>query len=287
MQRYGGNTSCVVLEVAGEAPIILDLGTGLRHFGRAHGERVPFEGTALVSHLHWDHIQGLPFFGPVLTQDSRLEVFAPATEHAGRELHAHDAVRTFLAPPYFPVGLDSLRGEVTVRSTPGGAFWVGSAKVTTAEVPHCGRTLGYRIDVGSLSVAYVPDHQEPELGATWVDPAVLELVAGADLLIHDAQFDDAALAAKPDWGHCTANYAVHVAAQAEVRNLALFHHDPGHGDLLVDRLAAEARVLASRLGVPEVWAASEGLTVALTAGPTVGLTATPTTSEASRILVDR
>lgn len=265
MQRYGGNTACVVLERPGAAPIILDMGTGLRFYGRTHDNTVPFEGTALVSHLHWDHIQGLPFFSPVLAEGARLDIVAPATECDGGTVDAASAVHTFLAPPFFPVSLDTLRGDITIRSTPDGPFDVGDARITSAEVPHCGRTLGYRIDVAGVSIGYVPDHQQPGPDAVTVAPAVLELVRGVDLLIHDAQFDAADFAAKSDWGHCTVEYAVQVAAQAGARRLALFHHDPSHDDAAIDALTAAARLLGDELGVEEVFAAAEGLTVSMDA----------------------
>lgn len=287
LQRYGGNTACVVIEQPGEAPIICDMGTGMRFYGRTHDPAEPFVGTALVSHLHWDHIQGLPFFGPVLNAGSRLEIFAPATEHNGCAMEADEAVRSFLAPPFFPVSLDTLHGDVTVRSTPAGAFSVGSATITSAEVPHCGRTLGYRIEAGGVAVAYVPDHQQPGPDATDVDPAVLELVADVDLLIHDAQFDAADFAAKSSWGHCTVEYAVQVAAQAGAKRLALFHHDPSHDDDTIDALANAARLLADELGLGEVVPAYEGLTISLEAVEPIDMTETAGASVgASAVLVD-
>ncbi len=286
LQRYGGNTACVVLERPGVAPIILDMGTGLRFFGRTHDQAVPFEGTALVSHLHWDHVQGLPFFSPVLADGARLEIFAPATECDGGAIDADVAVRTFLAPPFFPVSLDALRGDITVRSTPDDPFSVGDARITSAEVPHCGRTLGYRIDVAGVSIGYVPDHQQPGPDATEVAPAVLELVRGVDLLIHDAQFDAADFAAKSDWGHCTVEYAVRVAAQAGARRLALFHHDPSHGDDAIDALTAAARLLGDELGVEEVFAAAEGLTIAFEA-PQPAEAQRPADAAAAAVLIDR
>ena len=286
VQRYGGNTSCVVLERPGVAPIILDLGTGLRFFGRTHDHTTPFEGTALVSHLHWDHVQGLPFFSPVLAEGARLEIVAPATDHEGGGLDADSAIRTFLGPPFFPVSLDALRGDITVRSTPEGPFSVGDARVTSAEVPHCGRTLGYRIDVAGMSIGYVPDHQQPGPDATEVAPGVLELVRDVDLLIHDAQFDAADFAAKSDWGHCTVEYAVHVAAQAGARRLALFHHDPSHDDESIDALTAAARLLGNELGVEETFAAAEGLTVAMEAPKPVEPAPRPVDAAAPTLLID-
>ena len=262
-RRYGGNTSCVVVTHPGMDPVVFDLGTGLRYFGNdlANGGLAPgesFRGTALVSHLHWDHVQGVPFFKPWLCAGSRLDVFGPPQEEGSLE----DAVRSFIKPPYFPVTIDELPGEVTITEA-AEVFMVGPAEVRSAPVPHIGPTLGFRVSVGGTSVAFVPDHQQPGAGSTEVDPAVLELCAGADLLIHDAQFTNDEFTTKSDWGHCTVEYAVEVAAQAGVRRLALFHHDPSHSDTDVDELLAGAREYAAGR-VEEVIAASEGLTVALT-----------------------
>jgi len=265
-RRYGGNTSCVVVTHPGMDPVVFDLGTGLRYFGHdlAGGGLAPgesFQGTALVSHLHWDHVQGVPFFKPWLCEGSRLDVYGPAQEDGSLE----DAVRSFIRPPYFPVTIDDLPGQVTITEAPE-VFTLGPAEVRTAPVPHIGPTLGFRLTVGGTSVAFVPDHQQPGPGSTYVDPVVLELCAGADLLIHDAQFDNDEFLTKADWGHCTVEYAVEVAAQAGVRRLALFHHDPSHGDGRVDELLAAARDCAGDR-VEEVIAASEGLTVALSPAP--------------------
>ncbi|MEZ5374303.1 MAG: MBL fold metallo-hydrolase [Microthrixaceae bacterium] len=160
--------------------------------------------------------------------------------------------------------------------------------MTSAEVPHCGRTLGYRIEAGGVSVAYVPDHQQPGPDATEVAPAVLELARGVDLLIHDAQFDAADFAAKSDWGHCTVEYAVQVAAQAGARRLALFHHDPSHDDDTIDALADAAVLLADDLGLGEVFASFEGMTVALDPDP-IDMTepAAAAGSATASVLIDR
>jgi phosphoribosyl 1,2-cyclic phosphodiesterase len=257
VQRYGGNTACVVLERAGHEPIIFDLGTGLRFFGVHRAHDAPFRASALVSHLHWDHVQGIPFFAPLLTVGARLDLYAPAQEHLSLE----EAVRSFVAPPYFPVGIDQLPCEVVFHEVEPGPFELDGAKVTAAHVPHVGPTLGYRVEVDGVSVAYVSDHQQPGPGATHVDPAVLELCEGADLLIHDAQFDDLEFTMRSDWGHCTVDYAVEVAAQAGVRTLALFHHDPSHSDHHIDALLDGARGQAASRGIVEVIAAHEGLTV--------------------------
>lgn len=258
-QRYGGNTACVVVERAGREPIILDLGTGLRFFGleRAHSD--PFKASALVSHLHWDHVQGVPFFAPLLSEGARLDLYGPAQG----ETSLSETVRSFLSPPYFPVDIDRLPCEIEFHELEDGEFEIDGASVRSAEVPHIGPTLGFRIECGDTSLAYVSDHQQPAVGSDHVSEAVLELAEDVDLLIHDAQYDDLEFSMRHDWGHCTVDYAVEVAAQAGAKTLALFHHDPSHHDSHIDELLASASRNARSLGVPEVIAAHEGLTVSL------------------------
>lgn len=265
LSRYGGNTSCVVIESDRHDPVVLDLGTGLRHFGLNRPFDEPFRGTALVTHLHWDHVQGIPFFSPLLTPDAHLDVLAPPQDGLGLE----EAVRSFINPPYFPIGVDDLPGKIEFHETGPGIVDLEGFTVRSAWVPHIGPTLGYRVESGGVSVAYVSDHQQPGLGSTEVDPEVLALCEGADVLIHDAQFDDLEFSMRSDWGHCTVDYAVEVAAQAGVRTLVLFHHDPSHTDVRVDELLAHAGSLGAELGVEQVVAASEGLTLSVRPAPSV------------------
>lgn len=262
-RRYGGNTACVVLEHPGSAPVILDLGTGLRNLGEqwAAGDNPPFVGHALVTHLHWDHVQGLPFFEPLLVEGSRLHVWGPAIDGVGLR-QAFDA---FMRPPYFPVGVDDLPATIDFADLAEGTSKAGDADVTAVSVPHIGTTFGYRVRFGDgPTVVYLPDHQQPLDGSMDVDPAVVELCRDADVLIHDAQFTDEEFAVKAHWGHCTVDYAVNVAAKSGVRRLVLFHHDPSHGDAMLDRLVAEARALPAAAGLDEVLSAHEGLTISLT-----------------------
>ena len=259
-QRYGGNTACVVLEVAGEEPIVLDLGTGLRYWGEAIGSTSePFSGHALVTHLHWDHVQGLPFFMPINRRGSRLEIHGPP--HDGISIGA--AFAKFMRPPYFPIHCEDLTGEVHFTDVLDERFCIGNASILTRAVPHVGTTNGYRIDWGGASVAYVSDHQQPVGDDSRVASEVLELCRDVDLLIHDAQYTPDEFAERSTWGHCTVRYAVEVARQSGAKCLALFHHDPAHEDDEVDLLAAEAKEWAAELGVPEVFAASEGMRVVL------------------------
>ena len=259
-RRYGGNTSCVVLDVPGGEPIIFDLGTGLRFYGV--DERCgsgPFRATALVSHLHWDHVQGLPFFAPLHCTDTRLDVYGPSEEGSTLE----QSFDVFMTPPFFPICYREWAGRVSLNDVPEGSFDVGPARVTARSVPHVGRTFGYRVDWNGLSVGYISDHQQPIDDPTRVDSQVLALADGVDLLIHDAQFTAEEFAERPHWGHCTVDYAIEVAHQAGVGELVLFHHDPAHDDDHVDRLLAEARDRSVGLDVDHVSAAVEGRTISL------------------------
>lgn len=259
--RYGGNTSCVVIEEHGHDPIVLDLGTGLRAWGDVLPSDDIFRAHALVTHVHWDHIQGLPFFAPVLQPGASLDVYGPPPElDSTRTLG--DCFEQFVCPPLFPVRIADLPGDITFHTVRDTELVVGDAKVKVRDVPHTSLTNGYRVELGGASVVYISDHQMPLDESLEVTDDVLELCAGADLLIHDAQYTPEEFATKRNWGHCTVEFAVHVAAEAGVRRLALFHHDPTHDDAFLDGLVEQARSMAGRR-VDEVLAASEGLTIVL------------------------
>ncbi|MGH9019387.1 MAG: MBL fold metallo-hydrolase, partial [Acidimicrobiales bacterium] len=256
--RYGGNTSCVAVAVGDEPPIVLDLGTGLRPLGRELESTGagPIEMTALLTHLHWDHIIGLPFCTPLLKAGTRMTIFGPPQDQGT----LHDVIDRVVIPPFFPVQVKELHGSIEFHEVVEEAFAVGSAKIRVRRVPHVGTTLGYRIEADGASVAYVSDHQVPG-DRRGVDDGVLELCDGADLVIHDAQYDEAEFAAKSTWGHSTVTYAVHVAAEAGARRLALFHHDPDHTDDILDRFAVQAGAAPGASRLESVVTAAEGMTI--------------------------
>jgi ribonuclease BN (tRNA processing enzyme) len=260
--RYGGNTSCVLVDM-GDEPVIFDLGTGLRQLGHDLANhprwgRRPLRATVLLTHLHYDHLLGLPFFGPIHAPEARLDVFGPdSVEGPLTEVMAL-AVR----PPYFPVHLADFPGEFRLHPTGDHDFAVGPARVRARFIAHRGHTLGYRLEAGDHAVAYLPDHQAP-LDRVTVPAGVRELGAGVDVLIHDAQYSEAEFDQKKDWGHSTVAYAVRVAAEVGAKQLVLFHHDPHHDDDTIDGLLAVARGRPEADQLTGICAASEGLSIEL------------------------
>lgn len=256
---FGGNTSCVSVEVPDHDPILLDLGTGLRYFGQEYPADVPFRGTCLLSHLHWDHIQGLPFFGPLLRPGAHMDVIAPRQER-GRPVA--EVFGEAIRPPLFPVHVTTLPGTMDFQEVDDTELAVGEVKVMTRLIPHIGNTCGYRLTFEGVSVAYLSDHQMPTDGSFRAGEGALALCQGADLVIHDAQYTPEEFERKRDWGHCTVDYAVWLAAESGAGRLALFHHDPSHDDPMLESLEAHARACGERLGI-DVFAAREGLAVEL------------------------
>ena len=262
-KTFGGNTSCVAIDTGEEAPLILDAGTGLRALGaflrpKNSKKNPPLHARLLLTHLHYDHLLGLPFFSPLEDPGSLVEVYGP--QQGDAEFAA--VIDSAVTPPFFPVQMKEFRGEVRLIGVGDETFQLGTATVKARWIPHSGPTLGFRIDVGGASLAYVPDHQAPSDGHS-IDDAVLELCADVDVLIHDAQYDNDEFSDKADWGHSTTAYAVHVAAQSRAKSLVLFHHDPSHDDAYLLNLESEAALLEEAAGLESVIAAREGMTLHL------------------------
>ncbi|MCP5032103.1 MAG: MBL fold metallo-hydrolase [Actinomycetia bacterium] len=252
----------MLVEVGDEMPIICDLGTGLRYLGwdlmarrEQAGTDEPFRATALVSHLHWDHIQGIPFFRPLLSEGAVIDMYGPSQPGSSLKVEFCDHIR----PPVFPVPLGALPGTVNYHDVHNDVVSIGSATVTSFSVPHVGPTNGYRIDADGGSVAFICDHQQPIDGSLEVPPHIVEACAGVDVLIHDAQFSAHEFALNPDWGHCTPDFALEVAYRSEVKRLALFHHDPAHDDQWIRDEVCRIQALAG--SDIEIIGAAEGLTL--------------------------
>jgi CheY-like chemotaxis protein/phosphoribosyl 1,2-cyclic phosphodiesterase len=274
--RFGGNTSCVQVTTDARASFILDCGTGARSLGASLMARAaqPVAATILLSHTHWDHIQGFPFFAPLFMPGNRVTVCGP--EGSGRSLR--EVLSGQMEFTYFPVEIDQLPATIAFRELGEGRHEFEGVCVTAQFLHHPAMTLGYRIEADGASVVYLCDH-EPFSETLWhehpgpslADSIVHEgdrrharFMAGADLVIHDAQYTPEEYPAKKNWGHSTYEYAVGLAAAAGVRRLALTHHDPLHDDAFVARIESCARAHAARRGYPlEVFCAFEGLEIAL------------------------
>ncbi len=258
--RYGGNTSCVAVGRDGEpASLVLDAGTGIRGLSELLDGR-PFEGSILLSHLHWDHVEGLPFCRAIDRPDARVDLYLPAQPDG---TGAAAALAKMMSPPSFPIGPEGLLGTWTFTSLPEGERDVEAFELRSTEVAHsAGTTYGYRVSDGRSVVAYLPDHcptrygSGPE-GLGDVPPAVLDLVEGADVLIHDALVTREEMPAGAAFGHAAADYAISLGMRAHVGTVVLFHHSPLRTDDLLD-------ALGDRLGAgegPHVVLAREGTTL--------------------------
>lgn len=252
--RYGGNTSCVEVRLGDEALIILDAGSGIRPLGASLGT---CDATLLLTHYHWDHIQGLPFFGPGYLPENTVRVLGPEFNGEGPEEYLEGQMLT----PYFPAAPSQMRGLTGFARTPDGPFALGGATVRAARTSHPGVTLGYRIEEAGGVFVYISD-DEVDLATPEVLRGMIELAADADVLIHDCQYTESEYSGRHGWGHSTARQAVSLAVAANVRRLMLFHHDPSHSDEQVEALAEEARALA---GAMEILIGAEGDT--MTVGP--------------------
>jgi phosphoribosyl 1,2-cyclic phosphodiesterase len=260
--RYGGHTSCVALSRDEErAPsLILDGGTGLQR-AAALLEGDAFSGSIVLSHLHWDHVQGLPFFSAGDRADSHVEVLLPEQASGASAL---DTLAGLMSPPYFPIDPTTLRGNWSFRSIAAGESEVGGFAVLAREIPHKGRrTFGYRVSDGHSSLAYLPDHNPTSLGGGAdgfgeYHPAALELARDVDVLVHDAQLLPEELASEGGFGHAVADYAVALGERAGAGSVMLFHHRLDRTDDALDAL--EKRLAARWAGVS---VAAEGVTLRL------------------------
>ena len=258
----GGHTSCVALGHDGEPPrLVLDAGTGLRRLAAVLGD-TPFRGTLLLGHLHWDHTQGLPFFAPGDRPDASVRLLLP--RQAGR---AEELLARMMSPPNFPISPDELRGDWSFDSIDEGRHVVEGFDVLAREIPHKGgRTFGYRVaDERGHAIAYLSDHAPHLLGGGdsglgEIHSVALELVAGTDLLIHDAQYTSAELAVRGSYGHSAAEYPALLAERAGVPRVLLYHHDPSRTDEQVRAIAAE--VAAAHPSI-DVGIATEGAVIDL------------------------
>lgn len=256
--RVGGHTACLAVSHDGDVPsLVLDAGTGLRNVtALLDGEA--FRGTILVTHMHWDHIQGLPFFIAADRAGAETTLVMPCQGDA-REL-----IASMMAPPHFPIGPEGLQGAWDFKTLEPGDAKFEAFTVHAEELPHKGgRTFGYRVTDGGKSFAYMPDHGPVTIGPGpdgigELHPAAMALAEGVDVLVHGAQFTGEQLEMATLFGHATAEYAIALAEAAGVGRLVMFHHSPSRTDDEMDALEARYQE-----GAVAVEVAREGLALSL------------------------
>jgi len=268
---YGGNTSCVEVRCGTEI-IIFDAGTGIRALGLALMKEFPDRPLTIhlfISHTHWDHIQGFPFFMPAYLPTTTIHIYG--SQGQGRPLEK--ILRGQMDSDYFPVALGDMTSVLHVHEFKGKPYQIGEATIAGMYLNHPGMTLGYRVTQAGHSFVYATDNEPfeqtlPHLGhraeagrdfGQRLDAEFVRFIAGADLYIADAQYTDEEYPARIGWGHSSISAAVEVAIEAQVRALALFHHDPLHDDAAVAAMAQSAqRLIEARGSALRCFAAREG-----------------------------
>jgi phosphoribosyl 1,2-cyclic phosphodiesterase len=238
--RYGGNTSCIEVRLDDGTVLILDAGTGIRSLGLELARAEPKIVHVLLTHLHLDHLEGLPFFAPLRSPETEVYVWGPPS--AARSLR--DRIARYVSPPLFPLQMSDFATGITFCDVPDGEWQLGRARVVAEHVVHMGPTIGYRIRENGASLTYIPDH-EPALGGSldartpdWISG--FALARGTDVLVHDAQYTEEEYAARVAWGHSSIADALAFARIAEAGRLILFHHDPMHDDERLEAMLADA-----------------------------------------------
>ncbi len=248
--RYGGNTSCVSVDVGGEPLYVFDCGSGLKglsdHIMKTPTQR--FSGRIFISHTHWDHINTVPFFTPLYLRGNQIEVFGP---YQG-DLTIERAISAQMESVYFPVTVREFGARLMFRDLREESLEFGPVRVDTMLLRHPGYCLGYKLTCRNRTVCYITDNElylpnHPQHDARYVQN-LANFVRGADVLITDMTYRDHEYPSKVDWGHSCVSQVADLAARAEVKRLHLFHHDPDQNDDAIDAKLDETREALAKLG---------------------------------------
>jgi len=237
---YGGNTSCVEVLLDGDAALVLDAGTGIRELGFDLARRGTRQIHLFLTHLHLDHVEGLRFFAPLWDPKVTLDVWGPRSP----VLSLRERILRSFSPPLFPLDFRDVPAHVSFHDLPGQPWRDDGVSLVSELVLHPGPTLGFRVEEGQTAVAYLPDHEPAMAGIEGRTPDWISggaIAAGADLVLHDAQYLDEEYDSKMGWGHSSINQAVAFCRAVDARRLVLFHHEPQRSDQELERLEARAR----------------------------------------------
>jgi phosphoribosyl 1,2-cyclic phosphodiesterase len=259
---YGGNTPCVEIETQ-DRRYILDAGSGIRPLGihLLEGQRT-LDTTIFLTHFHWDHIQGFPFFGPMYRPDAKLHVLGPQQD----QLDVRSLFAGQMGPIYFPVPFEAVSAQMTFEHLNEGSWSADGVTVNSLRVRHPSFTVGYRLQSAGRSVCYIPDNElkggRHDLGPDWRDRLV-RFCGGTDLLIHDAMFTDEEYVSRQGWGHSTFGQTLDLATEAGVKRLLFFHHAPDRTDAALAEIVDRMRDQAASRGLSMIMdAAAEGTEIA-------------------------
>ncbi|GAB4363934.1 MAG: MBL fold metallo-hydrolase [Calditrichia bacterium] len=282
--KYGGNTSCVELKLKDNVHFILDAGSGIRELGKALvKEKKSIRAYIFISHFHWDHIQGLPFFRPAYVKGNKITIIGSDDT----SLNLDQIIAFQMDPTYFPIAIQDMLAEIEFRSIKEETLEIEDVEIQTIYLNHPGYALGYRLNYNGNSLVYISDNEPfyhlntqnqfknkqtkslnlADLFDNFVenkDERLVQFCRGADILIHDTQYLPEEYLEKITWGHSPFNFTVDLAIRSQVKQLILFHHDPDHDDETVDRIEALSRKIINKRGIPlKCLAAREGMELQL------------------------
>jgi len=260
--RYGGNTSCFEVRHRG-VRLIFDAGSGVRPLGADLVEKGPNSIHIFLTHFHWDHIQGFPFFAPLYDPEDTITVVGPKQQ----DIDVQNLFAGQMGPIYFPVPFSVVAAAMEFEHLNAGSYEVGGAVLDVMRVKHPSFVIGYRIKVGGRTICFIPDNEMEgpgyEVGEGW-DQRIRDFVGGADLLIHDAMYTDEEYVARAGWGHSTFSQAARLAEEGGAKRLLLFHHDPTRSDDELDEIVLRLRDASRARGSAlDLDAAAEGVEITL------------------------